>query len=238
MRKFGLVGGLSWLSTIDYYRELNKEVNRHFNDNVNPRLCVVSLNQKEIHDLQKADDWQTIAGILIEAGKELQSVGCEGLAFCANTPNKIYGDVQDHLDIPVLHIGDSVGKYIGKVGYRKVGLLGTRYTMEGNFIRSRLEDRYSVDVIVPEKEARLKVQSFLYQEMSRGIFSVEARDYFLGLIDDLKSKGAQAVVLGCTEFPILLDNVDAALPKIDSAMCHVDDIGKFILSNSARWFRK
>lgn len=101
--------------------------------------------------------------------------------------------------------------------------------MEGDFVRSRLEELYSVDVVVPEKEPRLKIQKLLYQEMSRGMFSDEARDYFLRLIGDLESKGAKAVVLGCTEFPILLNNIDAALPKIDSAMCHVDEIGKFIL---------
>lgn len=229
MRKFGLFGGLSWLSTIDYYRELNKAVNRHFKGNVNPRLYVVNLNQKEIHDLQKAGDWQKISRILIETGKELESVGCEGLAFCANTPHLVYEDVQDKLGIPILHIGDAVGKHIRKTGYKKVGLLGTRYTMEGDFIRSRLEELYSVEVVIPEQEPRRKIQTLLYQEMSRGVFSIEARDYFLCLIDDLKSKGAQAAILGCTEFPILLDNINAALPKIDSAMCHVDEIGKFIL---------
>jgi aspartate racemase len=208
---------------------LNKEVNRHFNDNVNPHLYVVNLNQREIHDLQKADDWQKIASILIETGKELESVGCEGLAFCANTPHRVYEDVQNKLNIPILHIGDAVGTYISRLGYKKVGLLGTRYTMEGDFVRSRLEELYSVDVVVPEKEPRLKIQKLLYQQMSRGMFSDEARDYFLRLIDDLESKGAKAVVLGCTEFPILLNNIDAALPKIDSAMCHVDEIGKFIL---------
>lgn len=229
MRKFGLIGGLSWLSTIDYYRELNKDVNRYFNDNVNPRLYIVNLNQKEIHDLQKVDDWHKISRILIEAGKELESIGCEGLAFCANTPHKVYEDVQGNLNIPILHIGDAVGKYIGRMGFKKVGLLGTRYTMEGDFIRSRLEDQYSIDVVIPEKEARLNIQTLLYQEMSHGAFSIETRDYFLGLIDHLKSQGAQAVILGCTEFPILLNNINAALPKIDSAMCHVDEIGKFIL---------
>jgi aspartate racemase len=229
MKKFGLLGGLSWLSTIDYYRELNMAVNQHFKSNINPRLYVVNLNQKEIHDLQKAGDWQKISHILIKTGRELESLGCEGLAFCANTPHRVYEDVQDKMDIPILHIGDAVGRYIRKIGHKKVGLLGTRYTMEGDFIRSRLENLYSVEVVIPEQEPRRNIQTLLYQEMSRGLFSDEARNYFLQLIEELKSKGAEAAVLGCTEFPILLNHIDTALPKIDSMMCHVDDIAKFIL---------
>lgn len=231
MRKFGLIGGLSWHSTADYYRELNKAVNRFYGSNVNPPLYIINLNQKEIHDLQKANNWPKIGEILIKAAKELESIGCEGLAFCANTPHRAYDTVQDSLRTPILHIGDSIGRFWNKMDYKKVALLGTKYTMEGEFIRARLKRLYSVDVLTPDEESRNKIQLLLYEEMSHGVFSDSAQQYFLSLIDELSCKGAEAVVFGCTEFPILLKDIDTALPKVDSKMCHVEDVSKFVVQN-------
>lgn len=230
MRKFGLIGGTSWHSTVDYYRELNKTVNQRYNNNTNPPLYLANLNQNEIHKLQQAGEWQIISEILITKCQELESIGCEGLAFCANTPHRVYDTVQNQLNTPIIHIGASVGKFIQKLKYKNVGLLGTRFTMEGDFIKGLLRKRFSISVLTPGEIARVKIQDLLYNEMSHGHFTVSAQSYFLSVIDQLKTSGAEAVILGCTEFPILLRDAKTSLPKIDSAMCHIEDIAKFILN--------
>lgn len=231
MNKFGLLGGTSWYSTVDYYSALNKAVNDRFGNNTNPPLYLVNMNQKRIHDLQKADDWHGVGDILSSAAQELQSIGVVGIALCANTAHKVYEQVQDSLDIPILHIGDAIGKIIQKNGWQKVGLLGTIYTMEGDFIRGRLRDKYDITALIPDKNDRTKIQAFLYEEMSLGKFTKEAQDYFSTLIDDFKQQGAEAVILGCTEFPILMKDIRTSLPILDSTECHIQDIIAFILKD-------
>jgi len=231
MHKFGLLGGTSWYSTVDYYSALNKATNDHFGDNTNPPLYLVNMNQKHIHDLEKADDWHGVGDILSSAAQELQSIGVKGIALCANTTHKVYEQVQDTLHIPILHIGDAIGKILHEKGWQKVGLLGTIYTMEGDFIKGRLRDKYDITTLVPSKNDRTKMQAFLYEEMSIGKFTKEAQDYFSGLIDDLKQQGAEVVILGCTEFPILMKDIRTSLPKLDSTECHVQNIVAFILKD-------
>ncbi len=229
MRKFGLIGGTSWHSTVDYYRELNKTVNQQYSNNTNPPLYLANLNQNEIHKLQQEDEWQAISEILITKCQELESIGCEGLAFCANTPHRVYDTVQNQLNTPIVHIGASTGKCIQKLNHKNVSLLGTRFTMEGDFIKGMLQERFSISVATPNEITRAKIQDLLYNEMSHGRFTSSAHDYFLSVIDQLKTNGAEAVIFGCTEFPILLRDAKTSLPKIDSAMCHIEDIAKFIL---------
>jgi len=231
MRKFGLLGGTSWLSTIDYYRGLNKLVNQRYSSNVNPPLYIANLNQAEIHRFQRQGDWDSIGKLFIEKSKELELVGCEGLAFCANTPHRVHEFVQEEVEIPILHIGKAVGKTIQSRDDDRVALLGTRYTMEGSFIKGVLDKKFSIDVVIPELADREKIQELLYNEISHGVFTRQAREYFLSLIDELKSCGAQSVILGCTEFPILLDGVEASLPTIDSTACHIKEISEFVISD-------
>ncbi|PHZ84317.1 aspartate/glutamate racemase family protein [Paremcibacter congregatus] len=231
MQKFGLIGGTSWYSTIDYYRGINHSVNITFGNNTNPPLMVTTMNQKVIHDLEKADDWGGVAKMLITAGLDFQSVGVKAVALCANTTHHVYDQLQAALNIPVLHIADAVGKVIAAQGWKKVGLLGTVYTMEGDFVRGRLNEKFAVETLVPEKADRDRMQHYLYEEMSHGVFSPEAQDYFARLIAAFKAEGAEAVILGCTEYPILLRDTEVCLPKIDSTECHVKDIVQFILSD-------
>ena len=170
-----------------------------------------------------------IGEILASKCKELESIGCAGIAFCANTPHRVFDMVQNELGVPLVHIGRSIGKRTKKLGYKKVGLLGTRFTMEGGFIDSILQREFSIDVETPAAPARKEIQSLLYNEMSHGHFQSKTRDYFLSLIEQFNDNGAEAVILGCTEFPILLNNVKTCIPTIDSTMCHVEDIVDFIL---------
>ncbi|QCB47282.1 amino acid racemase [Hydrogenophaga sp. PAMC20947] len=229
MKKFGLIGGTSWNSTVDYYALINKLINDHHGDNTNPPLRVVSLNQKAIHDLQRSDDWDAIADIAGAAALELQGIGVEGIALCSNTQHKVFDPLQASLSVPVLHIADAIAANLDALGFETVGLIGTRFTMTEDFIKGRLQDRYQVKTVVPTDAEQGDIQDLVYKELSVGVFSDSTRAIFLQVIESLSAKGAQAVILGCTEFPILLRGADCPVPLIDTVACHCEAITRFIL---------
>lgn len=230
MKKFGLIGGTSWHSTIDYYAQINRRVNQHHGDNTNPPLCLISLDQKQIHDLQRADDWPAIADIVGEVAMELQGVGVDGIALCSNTQHKVFDPLQASLSVPVLHIADAFGAHLETLGFDAVGLIGTRFTMSQDFIKGRLLERYQVETVVPTDAEQDAIQRLVYEELSVGVFSDSAKAFFLEVVDSLAAQGAQAVILGCTEFPILLKDTQAPVPLIDSVVCHCESITRFILN--------
>lgn len=232
MKKFGLIGGTSWHSTVDYYAQINRRINEHHGDNTNPPLRLVSLDQKQIHDLQRADDWEAIAGIFVSAALELQGLGVEGIALCANTPHKVFDPLSAALSVPVLHIADAMGETLTNAGLHTVGLIGTRFTMSQDFIKGRLLARYRVKTVVPADAEQDAIQRLIYQELSVGVFSENTRAFFLQVIESLSAKGAQAVILGCTEFPLLLKDTPASVPLIDSLNCHSEAICRFILDQA------
>jgi aspartate racemase len=229
MKKFGLIGGTSWHSTIEYYATINRLVNEKHGDNTNPPLRIVSLNQKKVHDLQRSDDWGAIAGILVDAALELQMIGVEGIALCANTPHKVFDQLQGSLSVPVLHIADAIGADLARRGLDSVGLVGTRFTMAEDFITGPLRERHRVETLVPAATVQGEIQRIIYDKLSVGIFDDGAREYFLQVIDSLSAQGAQAVILGCTEIPLLLDSVQCPLPLIDSLSCHCEAIVRYIV---------
>jgi len=231
MKKFGLIGGTSWHSTVEYYSMINYYVNEFYGNNTNPPLHLANLNQREIHDLQEKGNWDRIAEIYISAARELESIGAEGIAFCANTPHKIYEEVQREISVPILHIADAVGEYIQSSGYTRVGLLGTRFTMEEAFIRQRLSDAFGIETLVPGKQDRQHIQEGLHRDLVMGNFPEELQYFFLEVIDRLREQGAQAVILGCTEFPLLLEDCTSRIPHVDSLACHVEAIVNFIMED-------
>lgn len=182
MRKFGLIGGTSWRSTIEYYATINGMINDRYGDNTNPPLRIVSLDQKEIHDLQRADDWDAIADIFVSAALELQSAGVDGIALCANTPHKVFNELSNSLSIPVLHIADAIGTALKEDGLHMTALLGTRFTMSQDFIKGRLLDRYETRVVVPTVSDQDKIQRLIYDELSVGAFKSDTREFFLEVI--------------------------------------------------------
>lgn len=229
MRKFGLIGGTSWRSTIEYYATINGMINDWHGDNTNPPLRIVSLDQKKIHDLQRADDWDAIADIFVSAALELQGAGVEGIALCANTPHKVFNDLSNSLSIPILHIADAIGAALKEDGLDVAALLGTRFTMSQDFIKGRLSERYETGVVVPTASDQDQIQALIYDELSVGVFKDETRVFFLGIINSLSERGAQAAILGCTEFPLLLKDAPYPIPLIDSLICHCETIVRFIL---------
>lgn len=230
LRKLGLIGGLSWHSTLEYYMYLNQTINDHFGNNTNPPLVLVNLDQYCMHQLQKSDQWDAIARMLIEACDQLYKAGAFAAMFCANTPHKVYHDVQRHSMIPILHIGDAIGAAVRKKGLCKVGLIGTIFTMEEPFIAKILKDKYDIDIMVPDQEKdREKLHTIIQKELSLGILKPETKKYILDQIAILESKGAEGIILGCTEFPLIIGQNDLNIPIFNTTLLHAQMGVDFIL---------
>ncbi|BCX48194.1 aspartate racemase [Haloferula helveola] len=233
LRKFGLIGGTSWRSTLSFYEAINDAINLRHGNNTNPRLNLASLDQASIHAAQKRGDWEAILELFEAAALELQSTGVEGLAFCANTPHKIYDAVQSALRIPVLHIADGIGRECARREFRHIGWLGTRFSMEEDFLLGRLRHRHGLKASVPSEAARQAIHRCVVEKLSMGHFDDDSRNLLLDQVRQFAESGAEAVVLGCTEFPLLMDGGAAALPLIDSLACHCEQIVRFIAGDES-----
>lgn len=229
MRTIGLIGGTSWHSTIDYYRFINQMINETFGNNTNPPLIIFNLNQFKIFELQKENNWDSIADMLIDATKNLENAGAECVLFCANTPYKVYDIVTQASNIPIIHIADKTGEAIQQQRLKKVGLIGTKYTMEGDFITKRIENKYGVKIIVPDEDARLRLHEIIETELVMGVFDDSSKQYILSQIKVLQQEGAEGIILGCTEFPLIVDQADLSIPVFNTALLHAESAVDFIL---------
>lgn len=235
MHTLGLIGGTSWHSTLEYYTYINQMVNDTFQNNTNPPLLLFNLNQHEIHALQRADKWDSIAALLVDATRRLQSSGAEAVLFCANTPHKVYDKVKGQVGIPILHIGDATGNEIQRRGLHRVGLIGTKFTMEERFLKDRLKEQFDIEVIVPEQPGdREKLHRIVQQQLSLGIFKQETKEYILAQLDLLGKRGAEGIILGSTEFPLIIKQEDIGLPLFNTTLIHSQMAVKFILEGAHR----
>ena len=230
MKTVGLVGGTSWYSTVDYYRFINKAVNDAYGNNTNPPLIIFNLNQQKIHELQAQNKWEQIALILTDAVNRLRLGGAQAVLFCANTPYKVYEQVSQNSQIPILHIADATGTAIQRRGLKKVALIGTQYTMEDGFIADRLKEQYGIETLVPNSAAaRKELHRIIQKELGLGIFSSKSKQFVLNQIEELKHRGAQGIVLGCTEFPLIIKQSDVTIPVFDTTRLHSQMAVDFIL---------
>ena len=230
MKVLGLVGGTSWHSTVEYYRYINQEVNDLYGSNTNPPLVLYNLNQNEIHALQLSGRWDRITDILSEAAMKLRAAGAQAVMFCANTPHKLYADVSRRIGIPILHIADATGLAIHQAGLTKVGLIGTKYTMEDGFMQQWLREHYQVEVVVPASAAvRTELHRIIQKELGMGIFKPETKRYVLEQIEELRKRGAQGIILGSTEIPLIIDQSDVRIPVFDTTRLHSLMAVEFIL---------
>lgn len=230
MKTLGLIGGTSWHSTIDYYRYINRMVNDTFGNNTNPPLIIYNLNQHRVFELQKNNDWEGIAEMLTNAGKSLIAGGAEGVLFCANTPHKVFHQVEKKLSVPVIHIADGAAHAVQKDGLQKVGLIGTKYTMEGDFIPGRMQKHFNIEVLVPgKKEVRNRLHRIIHEELTMGIFKDTTKQYVLDRIKSLEKQGAQGIILGCTEFPLIIKQNDLDIPVYNTTYLHALAAVRFIL---------
>ena len=225
MKKLGLIGGTSYHSTIDYYRMINEKVSDVIGHDQNPELLLYSLNIA----LMRSGDREKIQNEYLRISKELISIGAEGILICANTPHMIYDFVQPKIDVPILHIGKAIGNYAMKNNFKNLGLFGTKPTVKTGFLEDYLKANFPLEITLPDEENIDKVHHYISKELTQGIFSKEAKSYFSNQMKTLKENGADAMIMGCTELPILIKQEETDFQLIDTTGLHVELAVDFIL---------
>ncbi|HKK39049.1 MAG TPA: amino acid racemase [Cryomorphaceae bacterium] len=226
MKTLGLIGGTSWHATQEYYRLINEGFCKVNGSLESPKLIIYSINIA----VMRANDKDKIIETYTEVSKTLEKAGAEAIVICANTPHLVCDTVQEEINIPFLHIADATGKEAKRLGMNKLGLLGTKPTMKGKFISGVLKDRFNIDVITPEGERFDTTHDYISEELTQGIFSKEAGSFYLKEIERMKERGADGIILGCTELPILLKDAKAELPMLATTDLHAQMAVDFILS--------
>jgi aspartate racemase len=219
MKPIGLIGGLTYVSTIEYYRYLNELANEKLGGNEATEIIMYSVNFGIIKKLTEAEDWKNISVIICKAAQIIETAGAACLLIGANTMHKIADEVQAAIKIPVIHIAEAVAKAILKKGLKKVGLLGTRYTMQLGFYTDHLA-KHGIETIIPEQEDVDYLNYTIYNEFSRSLFLPGTKAGYLKVISKLKVRGAEGIILGCTEIPILIKQEDISVPVFDTAKIH------------------
>jgi len=220
MKTIGLLGGMSWESTADYYRRINTGVKEALGGLHSAEIVLYSVDFAPIEECQSRGDWDATAEMLVDAARRIKRAGADFLLICTNTMHKVAPAIEQAISMPLLHIADATAEALLRDGVKTVGLLGTAFTMEQNFYRGRMADRYGLQVLVPEKEARQKVHGIIYDELCRGKILGASRRCYLDIVDQLAAAGAEAVVLGCTEIGMLIKQGDTAVALYDTTAIH------------------
>lgn len=230
MKTIGLIGGMSWESTVDYYKILNREIKKKLGEPHSAEIIMYSVDFADIEKMQSAGEWDKLSKKMTNIAQKLEKAGADMLLICANTMHQMADEVQQKINIPLLHIADAAAEKIESGGYKNVGLLGTKYTMEGSFYKNRINENYNIDVIIPEVEERDYIHQVIYQELVSGILKDDSRDNFKEIIDNLKEKGAEGIILGCTEIPLLIKDKDSSLPIFNTTELHAKKAVEIALS--------
>jgi aspartate racemase len=220
MKTIGLIGGMSWESTAVYYRLLNEMAARRLGGLHSAKLVLFSVDFHEIEQILTQGRWNDAASILGSAGLALKNAGADFLVLCTNTMHKVSEEIETISGLPLLHIVDVVGEAIQKQNIRKVGLLGTKYAMEMGFYQERLDERFGVEVQIPNEEEREKIHRVIFEELCKGVLKDDSREAILSIIGRLVGAGCQGIILGCTEIPMLVQPGDAKVPLIDTTAIH------------------
>lgn len=220
MKTIGLIGGMSWESTLPYYRQINETIRQRLGGLHSARLILYSVDFHDIERLQHAGDWAAAGRMLAGAARALEAAGAEFLVLCTNTMHKVAADIEAAVDIALFHIADPTAADIKRDGHRVVGLLGTRFTMEQGFYRDRLSERHGLQVIVPSARDRATVHRVIYEELCLGTVAPGSRDDYRRIMAGLVSQGAQAIILGCTEISLLVSGEHASVPLYDTTAIH------------------
>jgi aspartate racemase len=221
MKTIGLLGGMSWESTALYYRLINEETKRRLGGLHSAPIALVSVDFQEIESMQAAGDWVAAAMLLTAAAQRVEAAGADLLLICTNTMHKVADDVARSIDIPLLHLADATAEKIVASGISTVGLLGTRFTMEHEFYKGRLQ-KHGLDVLTPPAEDRDRVHRVIYDELCQGVVRTESRKAFLQIMDELTRRGAEAVIEGCTEIGMLVDESHTIVKLFDTTRIHAE----------------
>lgn len=234
MQTIGLIGGMSWESTAEYYRLLNQGVRDRLGPTASAQCLVWSFNFADIEELQHQGDWIGLAAQMVDAARRLESAGAELILICTNTMHRMAPEIEAAVSIPLLHIADPTAEQVKAAGYSKVGLLGTAYTMEHDFYKGRLARQHGLEVIVPEESDRATVHRIIYEELVTGKIVPKSREAYRGIIARLVASGAQAIILGCTEIMMLVGKQDSTVPIFDTTAIHVAAAIKAMLMHTGR----
>jgi len=220
MKTIGMIGGMSWESSIEYYRIINETVRDKLGGLHSSKSVMYSLDFAEIEALQHQNQWEEATQLMIMAAQHVQNGGADFVLICTNTMHKMAEEVQKQIDIPILHIADATAEAIKRKGLTKIGLLGTRFTMEEQFYRGRLESKHGLTVIIPSEDDREIIHRVIYDELRLGEIKSTSKEKYAAIIDKLIQAGAQGIILGCTEISLLVDAVQSAVPIFDTTLIH------------------
>ena len=229
-RTLGIIGGMSWESTESYYRLINEGIKAELGSLHSADLLIHSVDFAPIGELQAQGAWDEMGAILANSGKCLQAAGAQGLLIATNTMHKVIDDVQAATNLPIIHIADATAKAIQAQGLTKIALLGTQFTMTQDFYKQRLIDA-GLQVLIPENDARAEVHRIIYDELCQGQFLDSSRQYYSQVIKDLANKGAEGVILGCTEIGLLIQQADSPIAVFDTTAIHAAAAVDFLLSH-------
>jgi aspartate racemase len=229
MKTIGLIGGMSWESTVPYYRIINETVRERLGGLHSAKLVLYSVDFQEIELQQHSGDWNEAGRMLAQAGRSLQAAGADFLVLCTNTMHKVTDAIETAVNIPLFHIADPTAQEIKQAGLKKVGLLGTRFTMEQEFYRGRLRDQHHLDVLIPDDADREVVHKVIYEELCLGLMRDASRVEYRRIIRGLVDQGAQGVILGCTEISMLVRPSDSPVPLFDTTSIHARKAAEWAL---------
>jgi aspartate racemase len=220
MKTIGLIGGMSWESSVQYYQIINRTVRERLGGFHSAKCILYSVDFAEIELLQRQGRWEDATPLMIEAARSVERAGADFLVICTNTMHKMADDVQKQIDIPILHIADATAREITDRGLKKVGLLGTRFTMEEDFYRGRLSAKHGLEVLIPTAEQREVVHRIIFDELCAGIIKQSSELIYLEIIEGLAREGAQGIILGCTEIGLLVKQEGCPIPLFDTTVIH------------------
>jgi aspartate racemase len=230
LKIIGLIGGMSWESTVPYYRLINETIKERLGGLHSAKLILYSVDFHEIERLQHTGDWDGAGNLLSGAARSLQLAGADFLVLCTNTMHKVAAAIETAVDIPLFHIADPTAQEIKQAGFTTIGLLGTRFTMEQDFYRDRLQLQHGLRVLIPALDDRDRVHTIIYDELCLGKLIPESRQVYRRVIADLVRQGAQAIILGCTEISLLVDQHDSEVPLFDTTSIHARKAAQWALS--------
>jgi aspartate racemase len=230
MKTIGLIGGMSWESSLEYYRIINETIREQLGGLHSARIVMQSFDFAQIAELQHTGNWDQAAKLLAGAAKRLEQAGAEVLVICTNTMHKSADHVQNNVHIPLLHIADATAEQIKAKELKIVGLLGTKLTMEEDFYKGRLRDKHGIEVIIPDEHERQIIDQIIYDELCIGQVKQDSKENFCRIMQNLAENGAEGIILGCTEICLLVGQQDATVPIFDTTKIHATSAGRFALS--------
>lgn len=230
MKTIGLIGGMSWESSAVYYRLINKKVKDILGGFHSCKNILVTVDFAEIQQLQHIEDWETLDKIMVHSAKQLEAAGADIVILCTNTMHLCVPAILKNITIPFLHIAKATGMEIAKKGLKKVALLGTRFTMEKDFYSAYIFDKFGIEVIIPDEEERIQIHGIIYGELVHGKILTESREIYKQIIGNLEMRGAEGVILGCTEIPLLISEKDVNIPVFDTTAIHAEKAVEWALN--------